>query len=257
MAFIASRRALLSPTWEPASLGSWAPTDLGASLIAWWDAGSGVTESGGAVSAWADSVGALTVAQGTAGNKPTYSATSFRGAPGITFDGTDDYLSVASTGSLPSGGNACEIWALVDQTALVADTNNRFILSFGSVNSTARRTLYRRVSGGANEARGDIGNGSAATSINFTGLADFSGPNVVRLAVGASSSRGQINGGPFTATFTVTPNTTTAITAIGANGALTGTQLWQGQIAAILVTGALTIDQAKYLTAYLTRRAFG
>jgi len=255
MAFIASRRALLSPAWEPASLGSWAPTDLGASLIAWWDAGSGVTESGGAVSAWADSVGALTVAQGTAGNKPTYSATSFRGAPGITFDG-GDYLSVASTGSLPSGGNACEIWALVDQTALPADTASRMIFGYGNALGTGRRSFYRRVLTGANQVRAEVGNGSTTTPINFTATGnDFSGPNVARIAIGASASVGQVNGGPQTAPVSVTPNTATSITTIGISTAID--LPFQGVIAAILVTGALTIDQAKYLTAYLTRRAFG
>lgn len=252
MAFIASRRALLSPTWEPASLGSWAPTDLGASLIAWWDAGSGVTESGGAVSAWADSVGALTVAQGTAGNKPTYSATSFRGAPGITFDGTDDYLSVNSTGSLPSGNSAREAWVLVQQTALVADATDRRVISWGSTNSVARTEVFRRVQSSNNVVAGFVGTGSGSVgAFGPNGFDDYRSARVVVTTAAISAYMNGVAGTPNS----VTSNTTTARTTIGASTALSG--FWQGQIAAILVTGALTIDQAKYLTAYLTRRAFG
>jgi hypothetical protein len=74
---------------------SWTPADLGANLIGWWKADTGVTESGGAVSQWDDQSGnANHLTQGTGANKPTYSATGFNTSyKGITFDGTNDYLS--------------------------------------------------------------------------------------------------------------------------------------------------------------------
>ncbi len=54
---------------------------------------AGVTESSGAVSQWNDQSGAgRNFTQSTEANKPTYSATSFNGRPGITFDGSTDLL---------------------------------------------------------------------------------------------------------------------------------------------------------------------
>lgn len=70
----------------------WTPSELGASVVIWLKADTGVTESGGAVSAWANQApsAASNFVQSTAGNKPALVAGSLGDA--IRFDGSDDYL---------------------------------------------------------------------------------------------------------------------------------------------------------------------
>ncbi|HTM77999.1 MAG TPA: hypothetical protein VL133_10260, partial [Devosia sp.] len=75
---------------------SWSPLALGASLLAWWDASQGVSLSGSQVTAWADRKSGYSVAQGTGAARPLWSATSFGGKPGLTFDGIDDLLNMES-----------------------------------------------------------------------------------------------------------------------------------------------------------------
>jgi hypothetical protein len=68
--------------WTPASIAKY-----------WWTADAGVTESGGAVSAWVDQVGGLSIDQATGANQPTLTTqAALNGENVIRFDGTDDYL---------------------------------------------------------------------------------------------------------------------------------------------------------------------
>jgi hypothetical protein len=65
---------------------SWTPTTEGSHLLGWWKANAGVTQSSGAVTAWADQSGHgyNMASEGTAG-AVQYSATSFNGTkPGLT-----------------------------------------------------------------------------------------------------------------------------------------------------------------------------
>lgn len=74
------------------------PTSV-SNLVAWWTNNRGVTQSG-TVSAWANqaSTGATyNASQGTGANQPTFSTSLIYGdAYGMTFDGTNDSLTVAS-----------------------------------------------------------------------------------------------------------------------------------------------------------------
>jgi len=232
--------------------GSFTPSSLGGKLIAWWDANTGVTESGGAVSAWTDSVASVVVAQGVAGNQPVYSATSFANSkPGITFDGVDDYLTLASP-TFCGGATDCEMWGLVQQTALAADTTDRRAASLGGASSRYRE-LLRRVSAGVNRFQALVGNGSSPITITNSAV-DFSGYAVVRLYNSGTTMGISVNGGAVTTT-TVTPNTASTTFRIGAfSGAVAN--YWQGQIAAIIVTQPLTTGEAQQLANYLYRRAF-
>jgi len=61
------------------------PTDI-ANLVLWLDAGQGVTESGGSVSAWADQSGGTNhFSQTTAAYQPTFIASAFNTLPAISF----------------------------------------------------------------------------------------------------------------------------------------------------------------------------
>jgi hypothetical protein len=75
------------------STGGWSPASVSPAL--WLDANdpATITASGGAVSTWADKSGnASDATQATSAQRPAYSATSFSGRPGITFDGSNDSL---------------------------------------------------------------------------------------------------------------------------------------------------------------------
>lgn len=72
-----------------------------AGYVGWWDASdtATITESGGAVSAWADkSASGFDVSQSTAGNKPTTGAATINGRNVLSF-ATNDFLARATTPS--------------------------------------------------------------------------------------------------------------------------------------------------------------
>src|SRR5688500_3331977 len=73
-------------------------TILGASLLAWWTADRAdlITLSGSQVTSWKDVVAGYDVVQGVGGSRPLWSATSFNGAPSLTFDAIDDELTLGS-----------------------------------------------------------------------------------------------------------------------------------------------------------------
>jgi hypothetical protein len=122
------------------------PVDL-PSLVGWWDADDATTftfSSGTSVSQWNDKSGnGYHLAQGTAGNQPTRSGT-VNGRSSVVFDGTDDFLSVASfdmTGSAKlsvavvfssvSGGDR----VIVETSANYNNNNGAFIVSRASNNT--------------------------------------------------------------------------------------------------------------------------
>ncbi len=68
----------LPPSWSPADIAKY-----------WWTADAGVTESGGAVSAWVDQVGGLSIDQATGGLKPTLTTqAALNGENVINFNGS-------------------------------------------------------------------------------------------------------------------------------------------------------------------------
>ena len=76
---------------------SWTPTDLGSSLKLWLDGSdaASMTQSGGLVSQWNDKSGnARHATQATSGSRPTYTASGLNGKSVLTFDGSDDNMSI-------------------------------------------------------------------------------------------------------------------------------------------------------------------
>jgi hypothetical protein len=72
----------LPPAFSPADIAKY-----------WWTADAGITESGGAVSAWVDQVGGLSIDQASGTLQPTLvTSTNLNNQNAIRFDGTDDYL---------------------------------------------------------------------------------------------------------------------------------------------------------------------
>jgi NAD(P)H-dependent FMN reductase len=93
--------------------GAFAPTDLGASLLAWWKADSLALANAAPVTSWTDSSGnARTLTQATGANQPVFSTTQVNGLPAVTFDGTNDYLATAAFASPTSGASVFAVQKL-------------------------------------------------------------------------------------------------------------------------------------------------
>lgn len=136
----AIRRGAYSDSWTPAELDS-------TELDYWFKADAGVTESGGAVSAWADQSGnGNDITQATAGYQPTYVDDYRNGLPAIVFDGVDDYI---DRSSLTQGtiSNPFRIYAVYKMGAL--DTGFRSLVSNATNN---QQLLYINGSSGSSPA---------------------------------------------------------------------------------------------------------
>lgn len=234
-------------------VGGWTPAALGASLLGWWSADRAdlISLSGSQVTSWLDIVAGYNMAQGVSSARPIYSASSFNGSPGVTFDGVDDELTLASQ-PFPSGASQSELWATAQQGALVADASSRILFSYGGIATNNRRTLTRIVTTGVNRARGSSGNGTSEFTANDTAV-DFSSRHVLRNAISGTAAALTIDGGTPTSVAVVS-NTATTRARIGANCADTAAGFWSGPVRDIIVTGALTSEQAALLQTYLLNR---
>jgi len=234
------------------AMRSFVPADLDTLLIDAWDAESSasLTLVGSNVSQWSSIKGATPAVQATDANRPVYSATSFNGRPGLTFDGVNDSLTSTGVGLLPTGASPGEIWVLADQTTLVADTATRFLLAYGA-NGAFQRQVLRSVISGANVAQGGYGDGT--TQVVSPASGDFSGKSVVRTIFGAASVGASLNGGSVN-TVAVTPNTGTERIRFGARANTAASAYSQMVLAGVWFTGPLSDAQTAQMTAYLKDR---
>lgn len=108
--------------WDGREFGGgqlWRPSNLGSALALWLDAedAASITLNGATVSQWNDKSGnARHVAQGTATNQPTYTASGLNGKPVLTFDGNDWFNPV--TVSIPEF-SVMMVLALTQNTSAV------------------------------------------------------------------------------------------------------------------------------------------
>ena len=247
--------------WEPrlpvsSGSGTWTPGALGSALFDAWDAedAGAVTQSSGSVSEWRSFRG-LQAQQATGANQPAYSATSFNGRPGITFNGTTNELTVTGVGTLPVGATEGEIIALLDQTALPADTTARYAFSYGgNAGAATNRAIRRAVSGGVNVVTGNVGNGTSGI-ITSAAPGDFSGRHVVRIRVSTTTGQADMDGAAGSATaVSGGPMTGSDFVRIGANTTTTAENHWSGVMSWVGVTAPLTNDQFALLLQYLKTR---
>lgn len=233
--------------------GQWTPRNIG-KLVAWWDAEvpSSMLLSGSSVAAWRDVVGGVVVSQSFGSARPVYGRTSFNVRPGVTFDGTDDELTGGTLAGALAAAATGEMWALVEQTALAADTGARSAFTVGT-SATIKRELARAVSSGSNRARAATYDGSATQTALETTV-DFSGKHVLRAIFEPTLLTIEIDG--TTASTVITANSTSIIrTRIGAGVAGTAANFWQGVINSCLVfNGLLTTDEANRVRAYFNKR---
>lgn len=232
--------------------GGWTPLAV-SSLAAWWDAEatSSVALSATKATAWTDIKGGLVLEQATDASRPTYGATSFNGRPGLTFDGTDDQMTYGA--AVLSGAAVGEMWALVDQAALVADTTARMAFATGSSTSN-KRELARVVASGANRARAATFDGTTTPTAQDTTV-DFSGLHVIRAIFAPTLLTIDIDGTTTSTVITGNNNSGTSRTRVGANPSGTAGNFWNGVINSALVFNALlTADEANRVRAYLNQR---
>jgi len=98
----------------------------------YWESDYGVT--GSPASAWLPRVGAISLSQGTSGNRPAVTASAFGSTTGLTFDGTNDTLfytgqAITRTGSaslsvvFKTGSSVAGPFVLVSQADSAATDN--------------------------------------------------------------------------------------------------------------------------------------
>lgn len=241
----------------PRKGGGWSPARLGSSLIAWWNADRAdlITTSGSQVTSWLDIKAGYNMVQGVSAARPLYAADSFGGAPGITFDGTDDEMSCADAAlvaALPIGSAPGELWALLDQTRDPSSATQEYFVTYGSAANTARR-LGRTVIAGVNRLFCLVGDGvQSGGNSQFSVAGNFTGRHLVRLKVEPTQSTAQIDETQGTPSALV-PGSNALRLRFGAV-AHTAAGFGKGVMREVVVTGPLTTEQQAQLETYLNSR---
>lgn len=129
----------------------WTPLNL-ATTVAWWDAQS---LSATPVSSWTDKKGGVVASQATGANQPTWSATAQNGKPGVSFNGTTQFLNGTGTG-LPQGTSFT--------VAAAAIATNGPIFEYGTTSNSTDVQLYSF----SNNARCGLNTLSIQSSTNWS-----------------------------------------------------------------------------------------
>lgn len=117
----------------------WTPAQLGAGLVAWWDANQGVVLSGSNVTSWTSRVGSIVATPGT--GTPTFSATARNGKPGVVGNGSQ-FLHF-SPASLPSGTNPLTIAVA---GFMLTSGATAALFSYGGTGANPLRAVYNNAS---------------------------------------------------------------------------------------------------------------
>ena len=141
--------------------------------------------------------------------------------PAISFDSTQ-YLTCTDAGllaALPDGAEPSEIWVVVSQDALPANTTERYAVAYGGASLTTGRAVSRVVTSGTNRARSRTGTGGAATSVNDTAVISRV-VHVIRQEIGATSTSLEVDGATPTSAAAVPATTNSRLRAgsISASG---------------------------------------
>lgn len=242
---------------ERALATAWTPLSLGSKLLAWWDASFGISLSGNQVTAWADRKSGYSAVQTTSAKRPVYSETAFGGAPGVNFDGIDDFLLLAPLPLVfPIGNDGSELWSVAQQNKLSANTTTGRIASYGGDSFSLSRYIRRSVSVGVSRAGSDYGDGTGsvrATDFNVV----FEGRHLIRGVFDSVRTGVAVNaaivGGFSSATTPATGNSRFVIGSGNSNATAPG-DYWEGPLRDLLVTSPLTDDEARRLAAFLLPR---
>jgi len=240
--------------FDPAGGGpAWSPSDLGADLVAWYDASNAgsLTLSGADVTAWADLSGNGYTLSSTAGtNYPQYSATGFNGHPGVTFGGSGNKGLKTGSDVVALGGTIVSMFSAAQPDFTGMSNYARFVHvtrnAFTDYDNAESGILYMRDNNTA--SCGGVRNSSAVlspqtlvddTPYRLAGIYDGTNyTSYVNNAAGSSDS----SSGTFTSSL---------IIYIGRG---TGGEMWGGPVAEVIIAKSApdatlrqTIDD--YLTA--------
>lgn len=201
------------------------------------------------VSSWAGVKGVLTVVQGTSGNQPSYSSTSFGGGASVNFDGINDYLEMTLAGQLPTGNDPGEIWILFN--SVKTDNSQGYIVSYGD-NTTGNWRAFQKFTGtAAGGTRGRVFLGGNLLLINGH---PFTCRSVARMVAGGDSSKIFMDG-KIEFSRGVTLTTVGGRLRLGSTPANTPTVFSQVQIAKVLfISGNLRPTTASSLWRYFMRQ---
>lgn len=209
---------------------------LGSDLLGYFEARrpDSMTTGSSLVAEWRCLKTGYAVTQGTDGAKPVYSATSFGGDPGLTFDGIDDVL-LNTNHPYPTA--SFEVWQVLSQGTLPADTTQKYSFGMGAGSGTGA-TISRVVAGGNNRIRGTVGNGTSAFNSTNSSV-DFSSRHIARMIVSSTGVKMEIDGVTVTEA-AVIPSLNNARFRFGAFINTLPGNFYQGQIAACLITNLLS-----------------
>lgn len=231
---------------------NWSPVDLGANLLAWWDAedAASIAASSGLVSSWTDKVAGVQLGQSISGSRPVYSSNSFNNRPGLFFDGTDDYLFLFNSVGVPYpvDGSVAELWVLVDSLLPDNVTTSGAIMSYGSATSNLRE-LRRTTSGGFSRLRKSL-SGVLKTNTQVA----FNGRKIGRGMPTLTTLDTIVDGVPSDGPVAVTPTGSATRVVLGASATSAYGNYFNGIVAAAFITTPLTEAQAVTFTAYLKER---
>jgi len=254
----------LNDTYDPV-------VDLQSKLAYMWDAeySSTITrDGGGLVSEWRDLVDGTPMVQATAANKPTYSATSFGGGAGVTFDGVNDELTYVFAGGhrFPLAADPVEIWVLVSSAAPDTNTNTLYFFTYGT--NTGARSVGRfgspypegQTTGGYhNRSRASM-TGTGTTNCNPNADLGLNTRFYFRMTNNGTTTTMQNNGATFggpvnNSSVPMVPATITGRARMGASSAPTIANWAPCTIACVAVfTTLLTIDECDAMETYLHQR---
>ncbi len=209
----------------------------------WLKANTGVTT--GATLTWADQSGnSRNGVQATATNQPTLTATSINYNPALTFDGTNDYLTVQNLAGLPTGAAQVEEFAVANN--LNTAGNWQHILVYGTGSSTQMFSTGK-LNNSASAITALYGFNAASSWLEFTGGAP------VLLDGKYTGTEGWISTyGTFKGSVVSSANKTTAAGYVGVDAALAATTHWNGNIPeVILYPTNLAAGDAQKVNSYL------
>ena len=213
----------------------------GASI--WLKADQGVTT--GATLTWADQSGNnRNGVQSTATNQPTVSSTAFNFNPALTFDGTNDYLSVQNLAGLPTGATQVQQFAVANNLNIPGNFQHIFTYGTGTL---GRSFGLAKQNGTGNAATVLYSQDAISSSGEFSGgelaLLDgkYTGTNVVISSFGVQRI-----------TQAYSSNRTTAFGYVGVDPTLALTTCWNGNIPEIILYPTnLTAAEVNRVNSYL------
>jgi len=238
---------------------AWSPLDLGAKLIAWWDAENAISLdlAGTAVNSWTDCKGGVVLSQSDTSRKPTLLPNAFNGRACLGFDGSVDSIGSGAVPShFPVGSSPSEFWALVDQNLDTTQPTARRIIAYGGGDNNTGRFLTRNPVSGGNAVSMFVGIGAnviaAQSGPGFTGVHVVRGITPIAPATAFTASLDGVPGAAANIAFPMATGTDGGIR-IGSstNG---GIGLWSGSMNSVLITLPLSIDEAANMLSFLKTR---